>query len=121
MKISEIKTLHDALKKWSDEYELRCGEVRSLEDEMQIWKKVNRNKFKSTSILEFSRSSKHIEKFWAQFGNLNGLAYVFEKNESINNIQFEVNSNSRFSYSIESSLMGTTGRQMQSSVVAKVG
>merc|ERR1712042_285743 len=105
-KISEINTLYDAIKQWNDAYELRCGEVRSLKDEMQKWKKVDRNKFKSKSILEIRRSSKHVEKFWTQFGTINGLAYVFEKNEFANNIQFEVNSDSRFSYSIESSLDG---------------
>jgi len=66
---------------------------------MHKWDNVNINKYK----FRFHGYS----CFKAFFGTNNGLAYEFDTVESINNVQFNVNSlNTRFSYSIESSLDG---------------
>jgi len=72
-------------------------EIKRLRTRMQKWDNVNVNKFKRF------RTTKWLENIFCPH---DGLAYRFDVNEFINNIQFDVDSHSRFSYSIKSSLDG---------------
>ena len=78
-----------------------------LECEMQRWSNLDMNKFKKQNIVGRRRS----QIFNSHFGTFTGLRYAFDKIESINNIQFNIDlySNSySYSYSIESSVDGYT-------------